>query len=156
MERPPNVSYVDPKKWIALIMRTPSLFGNCSFDLKVYNAERAGFAAAIIFNSESDSLIKMSSSGAFSIHIPAVFIGHSSGVEIAQAYTYANHTYAVLFNDDSDINYLLIPFISVVSICFLIAVCIFVSIRIWIWFLNEFINVFVKYMMFRKYSLRLF
>ena len=126
MERPPNASWVDPKKWIALIMRTPSLFGNCSFDLKVYNAQRAGFAAVIIFNSESDSLIKMSSSGSFSIHIPAVFIGHSNGIEIAQAYTYSNHTYAVLFNDDSDINYLLIPFISVVSICFLIAVCIFV------------------------------
>lgn len=126
MQPPPNVSYVDPKKWIALIMRTPSLFGNCSFDLKVHNAQRAGFSAVIIYNSESDNLIKMSSSGSFSILIPAVFVGHSSGVEIGQYYTYANRTYAVIYNDDSDINYLLIPFISVVSICFLIAVCIFV------------------------------
>lgn len=127
MEKPPNVSYVDPKKWIALIVRTPSVFGNCSFDVKVYHAQRAGYAAAIIYNSESDNLIRMSSSGAYSILIPAVFIGHSSGVEIGQYYTYINRTYAVIYNDDSDINYLLIPFISVVSICFLIAVCIFVS-----------------------------
>lgn len=69
----------------------------------------------------------MSSSGGFSISIPSVFIGHSNGLEIGQHYTYINKTYAVLYNDDSDINYLLVPFISVVSICFLIAVCIFVS-----------------------------
>jgi hypothetical protein len=127
MESPPNISYIDPKKWIALVQRTPSIFGNCSFDLKVFNAQRAGFAAVIIFNSESDNLIKMSSSGLYNIKIPAVFVGHSNGIEISQSYTYENKTFAVLYNDDSDINYLLIPFISVVSICFMIAICIFVS-----------------------------
>lgn len=127
MESPPNISYIDSKKWIALIMRTPSVYGNCSFDLKVYNAQRAGFSAVIIYNSESNNLIKMSSSGGLSILIPSVFVGHSNGEEIGIKYTYLNRTTAVIYNDDSDIDYLLVPFISVVSICFLIAVCIFVG-----------------------------
>lgn len=128
MEPPPPINISESKKWIALIIRTPSVFGNCSFDLKIYNAQRAGFSAAIIYNSESDSLIKMSSSGGFSIVIPSVFIGHSNGKTIGQEYTYLNNTYAVIYNDDSEISYLLVPFISVVGICFLIAICIFVSI----------------------------
>ena len=126
MDSPPaNVSYVDPKKWIALIVRTPTVIGNCSFDIKVLNAQRAGFSAVIIYNSESDNLIKMSSNGFYSIKIPSVFIGHSNGLELKNFYTYTNKTYVVISNDDGDLNYLLIPFISVVSICFLVAVCIF-------------------------------
>jgi hypothetical protein len=123
---PPNISYVDPSKWIALIKRSPSRFGNCSFDVKVLNAQNAGFSAVIIYNSESDNLIKMSSNGMIPIQIPSVFVGHSTGLEISKYFTYMNKTYALINNDDSDLNYLLIPFVSVVTICFLVAVCIFV------------------------------
>lgn len=126
MERPPNVSYVDPKKWIALIQRTPN--GNCSFDVKVLNAQKAGFSAVIIYNSDSDNLIKMSSSGKYSIKIPSVFVGHSTGLEISYFFTYENKTFVLITNDDTDLNYLLLPFVTVVSICFIVAICIFVSI----------------------------
>lgn len=127
IERPPNVSFVDANKWIALVQRTPSATGNCSFDLKVYYAQQAGFAAVIVFNSESDNLIKMSSSGRFNIKIPSVFVGHSSGIDLATYYTYENRTYVIINNEENDFNYLMIPFIVVVSICFLIAIALFVS-----------------------------
>lgn len=126
ISRPPNVSFVEPKQWIALIMRTPTKYGNCSFDLKVYNAQNAGYSAVIIYNSESDSLIRMSSSSAFKIVIPSVFIGKSSGILIDSAYTYKNRTLVIITNDDADLSYLLIPFICVVSVCFIIAISIFV------------------------------
>lgn len=124
--RPPNVSFVEPKQWIALIMRTPTKYGNCSFDLKVFNAQNAGYSAVIIYNSESDSLIRMSSSGAYKIFIPSVFIGRSSGILIDSAYTYKNKTLVIITNDDADLSYLLIPFICVVSVCFIIAISIFI------------------------------
>lgn len=127
IEKPLNVSFVDPDKWIVLIQRTPTIFGNCSFDLKVYNAQQAGFKAVIIYNSESDNLIKMSSSGLYKIKIPSVFIGHSSGIDIASYFTYANKTYVIITDDDTDLNYLLLPFICVVTICFIIAISIFVA-----------------------------
>lgn len=126
IEPPPNISYIESNSWIALIQRTPSIFGNCSFDVKVHNAQLAGYSAVIIFNSESDKLIKMSSSGYYNIKIPSFFTGHSSGIELSQSFTYENRTLAVLSNDDSDLNYLLIPFVSVISVCFLIAISIFV------------------------------
>ena len=70
----------------------------------------------------------MSSSGHFPISIPSVFIGHTNGLELLRHYTYEhNRTYVVLNNDDDpDLSYLLIPFVCVVSVCFLVAMCIFV------------------------------
>jgi hypothetical protein len=128
IESPPtNVPFVKSNEWIALIERTPDGSGNCSFELKVYHAQKAGFKAVIIYNSNSDSLIKMSSSGLFSIHIPSVFIGHSSGVDIENFYTYTNKTYVIIDSDGEDFKYLMIPFVIVVSTCFLIGLVIFVN-----------------------------
>lgn len=126
LDKPPNVSWVAPDEWIVLIKRTPTIFGNCSFDWKVNNAQMAGYKAVIIYNSESDNLIKMSSSGKYRIRIPSVFISRSDGLLIERSYTYMNHTYAVINNDDDNLSYLLIPFICVVAVCFIIAVSIFV------------------------------
>jgi E3 ubiquitin-protein ligase RNF13 len=123
---PPNVSYVNQSKWIALIQRTPGSTSNCSFDLKVHNAQLAGYKAVIIFNLNSDDLIKMSSSGMFSIKIPSVFVGHSSGLDIISQYTYKNLTFVQINSDDNNLDYLLIPFASVVGICFTIALIVFV------------------------------
>jgi len=127
IESPPNVSYVNPKRWIALVQRSAGMFSNCTFDVKVYNAQQAGFSAVIIFNSDSDNLIKMSSSGQFNVKIPSVFVGYSSGMELKESYTYVNKTFVNISTDDTDLNYLLIPFICVVSICFLLAMSIFVN-----------------------------
>lgn len=126
IEPPPNVSYVNPKRWIALVQRSPGMFSNCTFDVKVFNAQQAGFSAVIIFNSDSDNLIKMSSSGQFNVKIPSVFVGYSTGMELKESYTYVNKTFVNISTDDNDLNYLLIPFICVVSICFLLAMSIFV------------------------------
>jgi E3 ubiquitin-protein ligase RNF13 len=127
IKSPPNISYVQPDEWIALIMRTPTIYGNCSFDVKVHNAQLAGFKAAIVYNSESDDLLTMSSSGKYSIKIPSVFVGHSSGIEMKMFYTYTNQTYVVITTQENDLSFLIIPFVCIVSICFLIAVSIFVS-----------------------------
>lgn len=125
IERPPNVSYVNPHSWIALIQRTPGSRSNCTFDLKVYNAQQAGYSVVIIYNVESDTLIKMSSSGLYSIKIPSVFVGQTTANEIKAFFTYQNKTYVRINNDDADFNYLLIPFVCVVSVCFLVAIFIF-------------------------------
>ena len=61
------------------------------------------------------------------LKIPAVFIGESSGTEIKKYFTYQNKTYVRITSDDADLNYLLIPFVCVVSICFIVAIFIFVS-----------------------------
>lgn len=141
IESPPkNASFV--KKWIALIQRTPTIFGNCSFDLKVYNAQRAGFSAVIIFNSESDNLIKMSSTGLYNIRIPSVFVGHSSGLSLMSAFTYLNKTLIDIDNDDTDFTYLLVPFICVVTICSVVAISFFVRALPSYFNLNLFLNFF--------------
>ena len=77
----------------------------------------------------------MSSSGAYKIFIPSVFIGRSSGILIDSAYTYKNKTLVIITNDDADLSYLLIPFICVVSVCFIIAISIFVSFKLKIYFI---------------------
>lgn len=124
IDPPPNISYVDPSKWIALIQRTPTIFGNCSFDVKVFNAQLAGYSAVIIYNSDGDGLIKMSSNNYYKIKIPSAFIGHTNGIEIKNNFTY-DRLYYVNISGDSDFSYFLIPFVSVVCVCFLTAVCIF-------------------------------
>ena len=122
-----NVSFVNPSEWIALVKRTPGLYNNCSFDVKVHNAQVAGFKAVIVYNPDSETLITMSSSGKFSIKIPSIFVGYSTGNELQNEFTYKNGTYVIITNEDNDLSYLLIPFVCVVSICFIIAISIFVS-----------------------------
>ncbi len=62
---------------IALIQR-----GACRFDDKATNAIDAGYAGMVVFNSEAngDALVTM---GGASRDIPGVFVGHSTGLQIA-------------------------------------------------------------------------
>ena len=83
---PANISYVN--KWIALIQRTQDSRVNCSFDLKVFNAQQAGYSAVIIYNTDSDMLVKMSGNGN-GILIPSVFIGQKDA-QILEKLTYEN------------------------------------------------------------------
>ena len=54
-------------------------------------------------------------------------MGYSTGNELQNEFTYKNGTYVIITNEDNDLSYLLIPFVCVVSICFIIAISIFVS-----------------------------
>ena len=66
---------------IALIER-----GVCAFVDKVANAEAAGAIAVIVFNdaARGDALVNMGGSGTFTI--PSVFVGHTDGQNMADAY----------------------------------------------------------------------
>lgn len=124
IDKPPNISYV--KNWIALIQRTPSMNSNCSFDLKVFNAQKANFSAVIIFNIDSEHLVRMSSSGVYDIKIPSAFVGESDGKELKDFYTYDKGHYVLITDDDYTFSIYLIPFTVVVGTCFLILVSGFV------------------------------
>ncbi|GJP51311.1 hypothetical protein CLOM_g10472 [Closterium sp. NIES-68] len=54
--------------------------GNCLFDIKVLNAQSAGYAAAVVYNNEPGKrIITMSGRHMWEIFIPAVFTTQSSG-----------------------------------------------------------------------------
>ena len=52
---PPNSSEYDGNNWIVLIARL-----NCTFEVKIRNAQRAGYSAAIVHNVNSNELGKIS------------------------------------------------------------------------------------------------
>lgn len=62
---------------IALIQR-----GVCAFSLKAQNALDAGYTGIVVFNDEArgDALVSM---GGTAVDIPGVFVGHSTGLNIA-------------------------------------------------------------------------
>jgi hypothetical protein len=62
---------------IALIQR-----GACFFSEKIDNAEAAGYDGVVVFNDEArgDALVSM---GGNSTNLPGVFVGHSTGLNIA-------------------------------------------------------------------------
>jgi E3 ubiquitin-protein ligase RNF13 len=123
IDKPPsNVSGIH--NWIALIQRSPPNT-NCSFDSKVFNAQNAGYSAAIIFNINSNYLVKMSSSGEHNVYIPSVFIGESDGLEIINNFTYTQGYHVLLIEDEYNISIYLIPFCVVVATCFLIMMSVF-------------------------------
>ena len=93
IQSPPSNESFPNYKWIALIQRTPpnsNTNSNCSFDVKVFNAQNAGFSAVVVYNVDSNNLVRMSSSGIIDIKIPSVFIGSSDGFTLERYYTYEN------------------------------------------------------------------
>ncbi|XP_011138262.1 E3 ubiquitin-protein ligase RNF13-like isoform X2 [Harpegnathos saltator] len=112
---PTNIS--NNSNWIVLIRRY-----NCSFEIKVRMAQRAGYDAAIIHNVNSNELEPMSAKNTIGIAIPSVFVSDVTGIVIKENYLY-NQQYFVLINDDLPFNintHLLLPFAIVVGICFLV------------------------------------
>ncbi|XP_033207331.1 E3 ubiquitin-protein ligase RNF13-like isoform X2 [Belonocnema kinseyi] len=118
VKEPPNVTGYDGY-WILLASRY-----NCSFEIKVRMAQKAGYDAVIIHNVNSDELEPMSAKDSIGIEIPAVFVGEITGMLLKGNYLYKN-LYFVLINDDLPFNintHLLLPFAIVVGLCFLIMV----------------------------------
>ncbi|XP_076662238.1 E3 ubiquitin-protein ligase RNF13 isoform X2 [Halictus rubicundus] len=117
IQGPPNTTNYN-SNWIALIARY-----NCSFEIKVRMAQKAGYDAAIIHNINSNELEPMSAKDSTGIRIPSVFVSEITGLIIKENYLY-DQLYFVLINEGTPFNitHLLLPFAIVVGICFLVVV----------------------------------
>uniref|UniRef100_A0A182PRI7 RING-type domain-containing protein n=1 Tax=Anopheles epiroticus TaxID=199890 RepID=A0A182PRI7_9DIPT len=95
---------------------------NCSFEVKVRNAQQAGYGMVIVHNVGSNDLQHMSANHPQDLLIPSVFVGESSGRSIIEAYLY-DRDYALVITDEYPFNInnnLIIPFAIVVGLCFII------------------------------------
>ncbi|KAI5635851.1 PA domain-containing protein [Phthorimaea operculella] len=114
--KPPPAADNFTKKWIVLLARY-----NCSFEIKVRNAQNAGFDCAIVHNVNSSDLEKMSAKNPEGIDIPSVFVGSEDGSELAEC-NYTTGLY-IMVNSDLPFNintHLLLPFAIVVVLCLLV------------------------------------
>ncbi|XP_040468518.1 E3 ubiquitin-protein ligase RNF13 isoform X3 [Falco naumanni] len=122
---PPPLKDNSSSAFIVLIRRL-----ECNFDIKVLNAQRAGYKAAIVHNVDSDDLISMGSNDIEvlkKIDIPSVFIGETSANSLKEEFTYEKGGHVVLIPEFSlPLEYYLIPFLIIVGIC-LILIVIFMS-----------------------------
>ncbi|KAK9810717.1 hypothetical protein WJX73_002159 [Symbiochloris irregularis] len=67
--------------WIALIVRSEARQTNCSFDVKVQNAENAGAEGAIVYDDKPEPLLIMSKHADHaSPSIPSVFVTQNAGL----------------------------------------------------------------------------
>lgn len=99
---------------------------DCNFDIKVLNAQKAGYKAAIVHNVDSDDLISMGSNDLDvmkQIDIPSVFVSEETANSLKEDYTYDKGGHVVLMPDFSlPLEYYLIPFLIIVGICLILIV----------------------------------
>ncbi|CAG5136038.1 unnamed protein product [Candidula unifasciata] len=96
--------------------------GDCEFSDKVLNAEQHNYAAVIVHNYvHSEDVISMGGgvNGSL-VHIPATFVGYSSGMEL-WGYNYTHQRYIItIMEEDEELRLFLWPFAVVIGVCFLI------------------------------------
>lgn len=121
IDPPPRGPQANGAKFVVLMARS-----NCTFFEKVINAERAGYDAAIVYNTDSDDLVEMSgdSGSTEDARIPSMFIGYFSAMEIKNNYAYdpQMQDMVLVMNRNLPFNintHLLWPFVGVVVLCFL-------------------------------------
>ncbi|CAK1548748.1 unnamed protein product [Leptosia nina] len=124
MTKPPvEVNFTG--KWIVLVARY-----NCSFEVKVRNAQAAGFDCAIVHNVNSSELETMSANDPAGIDIPSVFVSDRDGLLLSEEYVYTNR-YFIMVNGDLPFNintHLLLPFAIVVVLC-LVVILVFMIVK---------------------------
>ncbi|XP_059196791.1 E3 ubiquitin-protein ligase RNF13 [Centropristis striata] len=99
---------------------------DCNFDIKVLNAQKAGYKAAIVHNVDSDDLISMGSNDLDvmkQIDIPSVFVSEETANSLREDFAYDKGGHVVLMPDFSlPLEYYLIPFLIIVGICLILIV----------------------------------
>ncbi|KAK2869343.1 hypothetical protein Q7C36_001214 [Tachysurus vachellii] len=118
---PPPTRENSSSGYIVLIKRY-----HCNFDIKVLNAQRAGYMAAIVHNVDSEELVNMGSDDlevVKQINIPSVFVGEKASKSLTEEYSYERGGYVILMPDFSlPLEYYLIPFLIIVGICLILIV----------------------------------
>nr|XP_026485034.1 E3 ubiquitin-protein ligase RNF13 [Vanessa tameamea]XP_026485035.1 E3 ubiquitin-protein ligase RNF13 [Vanessa tameamea] len=125
LKKPPVDTENFTGKWVVLIARY-----NCSFELKVRNAQAAGYDCAVVHNVNSSDLESMSAKNPEGITIPSVFVSDLAGIILSEEYVYTNRYY-IMVNGDLPFNintHLLLPFAIVVVLC-LIVILIFMIVK---------------------------
>ncbi|NP_001079892.1 uncharacterized protein LOC379582 isoform X1 [Xenopus laevis] len=123
----PPPTLANDTSFIVLIRRY-----DCHFDTKVLHAQLAGYAAAIVHNVGSDSLLHMSRNDETTwrhITIPSVFTGETAGNSLLANFSFYNNSHIYLMPDYSfSLGYYIIPFIVVVSLV-IVVMCIIMVVR---------------------------
>ncbi|XP_021174482.2 E3 ubiquitin-protein ligase RNF167 [Fundulus heteroclitus] len=130
MDPPPPLptSYdANTTKFIALIRRY-----DCNFDIKVFNAQQAGYSAAVVHNVYSDILLSMNFSNktfAEQIEIPSVFTSYFAARRLEEIISKEKGAYVILKPEFAfPLSYYLIPFTGVVGMIVLV-MCIILIVR---------------------------
>ncbi|XP_005178541.1 E3 ubiquitin-protein ligase Godzilla isoform X2 [Musca domestica] len=111
-----NLGYPSNAKYAAIIQRGGV---DCTFELKVRNAQAARFDAVVIYNNNSDDLEHMSAQNSSGIMIPSVFVGHTTGMNLRSFFT---PEIVLVINDELPFNIntqLILPFSILIGLCFL-------------------------------------
>lgn len=123
----PPIFDANTTKLIALIRRY-----DCNFDIKVLHAQQAGFAAAVVHNMYSDTLLNMNYSNdsiAEEINIPSVFIGYYASQVLKNFIIPEKGAYVILKPDfNFPLSYYLLPFLGVIGLI-IIVMCVVLTIR---------------------------
>ncbi|XP_061096708.1 E3 ubiquitin-protein ligase RNF13-like [Conger conger] len=121
IDPPPPPEDNQTETFIVLIKRM-----DCNFDVKVLNAQKAGYKAVIVHNVNCNDLITMESNDLDilkQIGIPSVFVGEETANSLKEDYTYEKGGHVILMPDFSlPLEYYLIPFLIIVGICIILIV----------------------------------
>ncbi|RDD38802.1 E3 ubiquitin-protein ligase RNF13 [Trichoplax sp. H2] len=103
--------------WFVVIRR-----GGCDFSVKVYTAQQAGYAAAIVYNNGgSNEITRMEGGPDFAVvQIPSIFVGEETGFALRESFFYATGATIVLARTFPSLwTFYCLPFVMIGVICIL-------------------------------------